>query len=202
MKPIGDELPMTGTNHKLSTEIFGFARNPWLWLLTALIWPVAVSAQQDSMKACNLLSATELSAAIGGSVGHPSGIFLAKNPRLERNGDFWSCQEMVGARDVWIFFNILPVTDEGKKLQQAMQDRLRKQGYQVQTKEMSGSQCYTVLPPAGEKYTSVLVGTSCGREKGPYSVAVKVGATGPNDVASMEKVAALTQKAASRVPPQ
>ncbi|HEY6250606.1 MAG TPA: hypothetical protein VI685_11650, partial [Candidatus Angelobacter sp.] len=80
-------------------------------------------------------------------------------------------------------------------------DGLRKQGYQVQAKEVGGSQCFTVLPPDSSKYTSVLVGTSCGREKGPYSVSVKVGATGPNDVASMEKVAALTEKAASRVPP-
>lgn len=192
---------MTGTNHKLPTEVFDFVRNPWLWLLTALILPAAASAQQD-MKACTLLTPAELSTAVGGSVGHATGIFSPKNPRLGRNGDFWSCDQMVGVRKVWIFYNTVPVTEEAKKQQQEMQDRLRKQGYQVQTKEVSGSQCFTVLPPADSKYTSVTVGTSCGREKGPYSVAVKVGATGPKDVASMEKVAALTEKAASRVPPQ
>lgn len=192
---------MTGTNHKFPTEILVFARNSWLGLLMALIWPVAASAQQD-MKACTLLTPAELSTAVGGSVGHATGIFTPKNPRLGRNGDFWSCDQMVGMRKVWIFFNTLPATEEGKKLQQQMQDGLRKQGYQVQAKEVSGSQCFTVLPPDSSKYTSVLVGTSCGREKGPYSVAVKVGATGPNNVASMEKVAALTEKAASRVPPQ
>lgn len=192
---------MTGTNHKFSTEILVFGRHPWWWLLMALIWPTAASAQQD-MKACTLLTPTELSTAVGGNVGHATGIFTPKNLRLGRNGDFWSCDQMVGMRKVWIFFNTAPVTEEGKKLQQQMQDSLRQQGYQVETKEVSGSQCFTVLPRDASKYTSVLVGTSCGREKGPYSVAVKVGATGPNDVASMEKVAALTEKAASRVPPQ
>ncbi len=169
-----------------------------LSLLLALTWSVAASAQQDSMRACNLLTPTELSSAIGGSLGHPTGIFTPKNPRLDRNGDFWSCQETVGTHEVWIFYNTLQVTEEGKKLGHEMQDRLRKQGFQIQNKEVSGSHCSTMVLPAGSK--SSLVGTDCWRDKGPSHVAIKVGATGPNDLFPMEKVASLTEKAASRVP--
>ncbi len=190
---------MTGTNHKPMTRILFPARNPWLWLMASLVWPVAVSAQQDSMKACNLLTPAELSAAIGGSVGHPSGIFLAKNPRLDRNGDFWSCEEMVGTRKVWIFYNTLQVTGEEKKQEQDVQDRLRKAGYQIQTKDVSGAHCSIMLLTAGK---SSLMGTDCWRDKGPSHVAVKVGATGQSDLMPMEKIAALVEKAASRVPAQ
>jgi hypothetical protein len=104
--------------------------------LVVLIWPAAALAQQDSMKACNLLSPAELGAAIGGSVGHPMGIFTPKNPKQGRNGDFWSCEQTVGTRKVWIFYNTLQVTEEGKKQQQEVTDRLRKQGYQIQEKEL------------------------------------------------------------------
>src|SRR5260370_29771951 len=112
-------------------------RHASLWLLSLQSWPVAVSAQQDSLKACTLLTSTELTASIGGSVSHPTGIFSPKNPRLGRNGDFWSCEETVGTHKLWIFYDTLPVTEEGKKLPQEMQNRLRKQGYQIQTKEFN-----------------------------------------------------------------
>lgn len=171
-----------------------------LWLLVAPTWSGAASAQQNSMRACNLLTPTELSSAIGGSLGHPTGIFTPKNPRLDRNGDFWSCQEMVGTREVWIFYNTLQVTEEGKKLGQEMQDRLRKQGYDIENKDVGGSHCSTMVPPSGSK--SSLVGTDCWRDKGSSHVAVKVGATGANDLFPMEKVAALVEKASSRVASQ
>src|SRR5258708_7012954 len=122
-----------------------------LWLLVALIWPVVVSAQQDSMKACNLLTPTELSAVLGGSVGHPMGIFTPKNAKQSRNGDFWSCEETVGPRKVWIFYNTLQVTEEGKKQQQELTDRLRNQGYQIQERELNGSRCATRVPPGSAK---------------------------------------------------
>jgi hypothetical protein len=188
---------MTRTKLKQITRISFLARNPWLWLLTLLIWTVAGPAQQDSMKACNLLSAAELRAAVGGNVGHPSGIFLAKNPRLARNGDSWSCEQMVGTRKVWILYNTLQATGEQEKQEQVVQDQLRKAGYQIQIKEVSGSHCSTMLLPAGN---GALVGTNCWRNKGTSHIAVKVGATGQNDLLPMERVAALVDKAASRMP--
>jgi hypothetical protein len=168
--------------------------------LVVLIWPAAALAQQDSMKACNLLSPAELGAAIGGSVGHPMGIFTPKNPKQGRNGDFWSCEQTVGTRKVWIFYNTLQVTEEGKKQQQELTERLRKQGYQIQEKELNGSRCATRVPPGSVKGSGLALETSCGREKGPYQVIVAVDVTGANDLVSLEKVASLTEKAASRAP--
>jgi hypothetical protein len=75
-----------------------------------------------------------------------------------------------------------------------------KEGYQIQVKDLSGSLCSTMLQPASSKDTLKIVGTNCGRDKGPYHVLVIVDATGPNDLISMEKVAALAEKAAQRVP--
>jgi hypothetical protein len=171
-----------------------------LWLLVALIWPVVVSAQQDSMKACNLLTATELSTALGGSVGHPMGIFTPKNAKQGRNGDFWSCEETVGTRKVWIFYNTLQVTEEGKKLAQEQEDRFRKEGYQIQKKELNGSRCATRIPPGTAKGNGLAPQTSCEREKGPYQVIVAVEMTGANDLISMERVASLVEKATTRIP--
>jgi hypothetical protein len=181
--------------------VSNFARCTTLWL-AILILPVAVSAQDDSqhMKACTLLTPAEWTAAIGGSVGRPKGIFTPPNPQFARNGDFWSCELTVGTRTVWIQYNTLPATEEGKKLARESQDHLRKEGYQIQVKDLNGSLCSTMLQPASSKDTLKIVGTNCGRDKGPYHVLVIVGATGPNDLISMEKVAALAEKAASRVP--
>ena len=173
-------------------------------LFVALLWPIAVSAQQDGqqMKACNLLTPAELSAAIGGNAGQPMGTFSPKNSQLHRDGDFWSCEETVGARNVWIFSNTLPLTAEGKKLAQEQNDRYRKQGYQIQERELSGSRCATTVPPGGAKNPVPPPGTSCERDKGPYHIIVSVQATGANDLVPMEKVASLVEKAASRLPSQ
>lgn len=183
---------MTGTKRK-------FAHGGWLWLLVALICPIALSAQQD-MKACSLLTPAELRAAIGGSVGHATGIFSPKNSY--RHGDFWSCEETVGTHMVRIFFNSLPVTAEGKKLAQEQKDRYRKEGYQIQEKEFNGLRCATLVPPTGTREALPAPGTSCEHEKGPYHIIVAVEATGANDLVAMEKVASLTEKASSRAPAQ
>src|SRR5260370_30356222 len=177
-------------------KLTSFARCTTLWLwLVILILPVAVSAQDDSqhMKACTLLTPAELTAAIGGSVGRPKGIFTPPNPQFARNGDFWSCELTVGTRAVWIQYNTLPATEEGKKLTPQSQNRLRKEGYQIQVKDLNGSLCSTMFQPARSKDTLKIVGTNCGRHKGPYHVLVIVGATGPNDLISIEKVAALAE---------
>jgi hypothetical protein len=196
------ELPMTGFNQKSTKGILTSARYAWLLLSVALIWPVAASAQQDSMKACNLLTPAELGAAIGGSVGHPMGIFTPKNAKQGRNGDFWSCEETVGARKVWIFYNTLQVTEEGKKQQQELTDRLRKQGYQIQERELNGSRCATRVPPGGGNSNGLEPQASCERKKGPYQIIVAIDGTSANDLVPLEKVASLVEKAASRAPAQ
>lgn len=165
-------------------------------VLAALIWPAAVSAQQN-MKACNLLTPAELSAGIGGSVGHATRIFSPKNSYPA--GD-WSCEQTVGSRKVRIFCDTLPVTEEGKRLAQEQRERYGKQGYRIQERELGGSRCATIVLQAGAKDTFGIEGTSCERQEGPYHIIVVVGATGPNDIVPMGNVASLAEKAASRVP--
>jgi hypothetical protein len=176
-------------------------------LLATLVWPIAVSGQQDSqqMKACNLLTPAELSAAIGGTSGQPMGTFSPKNPQFHRDGDFWSCERTVGKRSVWIFYDTLRATEDGKKLAQDQEDRRRKEGYQIQKKELNGLRCATTIPPSGVKDlppNRPLGGTECERAKGPYHVLITVEATGASDLLPLEKVAALVEKAASRLPAQ
>jgi hypothetical protein len=196
-----------GTDHKRfeetlmqtdNPEVGGFTRSATL-VLAALIWPAAVSAQQN-MKACNLLTPAELSAGIGGSVGHATGIFSPKNSY--RAGDFWSCEQTVGSRTVRIFCNTLAVTEEAKRLAQEQRERYGRQGYQIQEREFGSARCATTVLQAGAKDTFEVLGTSCERQKGPYHVIVAVGTTGPNDIVPMENVASLVEKAASRVPAQ
>ena len=191
-------------------RIPGPARHVWWWLLVSLTWPVAVAAQQDSMKGCNLLTPAELSAAIGGSVGHALGQerpYKKFPPMIDHDGVVYTCTEAVGTHKVVIHYNTSPVTAAGKKFaldhSKEAEDDLRKQGYQIQTKDLSGSHCTTIVPGAGTKDTlEDVVGTACVREKGPYVVSVYVSATGTSDMLSMERVGALTEKAVSRVPAQ
>src|SRR5258708_19231674 len=116
MPPKTTKLRPRSRAHLISAGVVrGLLRPASLWLLAALTWPVAASEQQNSMRACNLLTPTELSSAIGGSIGHPTGIFTPKNPRPDRNGDFWCCQERVGRPGGCIFFITSQWPEHGRK---------------------------------------------------------------------------------------
>jgi hypothetical protein len=176
------------------------------------IWSMALWTGQPSRaasKACELLSATELGAAVGGSLGPQSGSErpYKKNPMVDHDGVLSTCSETVGSRKVTIVLNKSAVTAEGKRFAEAgakgAESALREQGFQVQAKDIGGSRCMTIVPPAGS--TSVdpdRLGTNCVRETGPNVVSVTVGLIGAVDPVPMEKVAALAEKAASRVPGQ
>jgi hypothetical protein len=187
------------------------SRNASLWLFSVLAWPLAVSAQQNALKACNLLTPPELQAAVGGSVSHPSGEARPyhKNPVVDHDGVLYTCSEVAGTRHITIHYNASPVTAQGKKFAETgarnAEEELRNQGYQIQNKDVNGSRCTTLLPPANSKATVVdesMLGTACVREKGPYVVSITVSATSQSDLLPMEKVASLVEKAVSRVPTQ
>jgi hypothetical protein len=78
-----------------------------------------------------------------------------------------------------------------------MQEAVRKDGYQLQIKDIGGSKCTTVVQPPNPKYPqgTVLIQTACHLEKGPYFVTVAVQPVGSRDVLPMEKVASLAEKA-------
>lgn len=184
-----------------------------LSFLVIAIWPLAGAAEQPShtsLRACELLTAAELETAVGGSVAQQSGSEkpYRKNPMIDHDGILSTCSETVGARKVTVVFNTAPVTAEGKRFAETgakgAESALHEEGYQVQAKEIRGSRCMTILPPAGSKSTAdtARLGTNCTREKGPYVVSITIGPAGSGDALSMEKVAALAEKAASRVPPQ
>jgi hypothetical protein len=176
------------------------------------IWSMALPTAQPSRaaaKACELLTATELGTAVGGNVGQQSGAQkpYTKNPMVDHAGVLYTCSETVGVRKVTIVLNTAAVTASGKQFAEAgargAESALREQGFQVQAKEVGGSRCMTILPPAGSRSVDAdRLGTNCVRETGPYVVSVTVGLIGAVDPVPMEKVAALAEKAAARVPAQ
>jgi hypothetical protein len=171
----------------------------------------SLTAQQNALKACDLLTPPELQAAVGGSVSHPSGEARPyhKNPVVDHDGVLYTCSEVAGTRHITIHYNASPVTAQGKKFAETgarnAEEELRNQGYQIQNKDVNGSRCTTLLAPANSKATAVdesMLGTACVREKGPYVVSITVSASSQSDLLPMEKVTSLVEKAVSRVPTQ
>jgi hypothetical protein len=161
---------------------------------------------RPASRACELLSPTELGTAVGGSLGPQSGSErpYKKNPMVDHDGVLYTCSQTVGVRRVTIVLNKSAVTAAGKRFAEAgakgAESALKEQGFQVQAKEIGGSRCMTIRPPAGS--TSVdpdRLGTNCVRETASNVVSVTVGLIGAVDAVPMEKVAALAEKAASRV---
>jgi hypothetical protein len=191
-----------------TSGIRALVRTPSLCLLTALIVPSAADGQTASQKACDLLTAAELQAATGGSVAHSSGTEAPykKNEAIDHDGVLYECSEAVGTWNLSIKYSTSQVTPEARKKGLAtaieMQEAMRKDGYQVQTKNISGSKCSTIVEPASAKHpeATVLVQTACQLEKGPYFVSITVRPTRSRDLFPMEKVAALAEKAALRLP--
>jgi hypothetical protein len=177
------------------------------FLLLALICSAACWGQQSSQRACNLLTPAELETAIGGHAAHGTETETPykKSAHIDHDGVLYECKEPVGARRVTLRFTTTGISEEGKKqgadISNDAQKWMRDQGYQIQVKEVNGSRCTTILPFAGAKGNELLpVGTTCVLKKGAYMVSIAVSATGSSDVVSMEKLATLADKAASRFP--
>ena len=178
-----------------------------LGLLAATVFPSAMSGQQPSQKACDLLTPAELGSVIGGNAGHASGkeIPYHKNPQLgiEHEGVLYECVQSVGARKATVRYSTSGGAAESKKKAEAVakdaQKVMENLGYQVQFNDVGGSHCTTLLPFAGAKGNELIpVGTTCVLEKGEYFVSIQV--SGTNDVLPAEKVATLAEKAAARLP--
>jgi hypothetical protein len=176
-------------------------------LAVGIIWSTVASSQQVSQQACDLLTSTELAAAVGGSAGPGVGTATSyqKSARIDHDGVLYACPRQVGARKVLVKYSTSPVTPDAKKRglaeSQEMQQAIRGMGYQVQTKDVGSSHCTTVLPPGNATPSaSASIGTTCVREQGPYFVSVAVGATASGDLIPMERVATLAEKAVSRLP--
>jgi hypothetical protein len=181
--------------------------------LVIAIWPNAAAGEQAphaSLKACELLTPVELEAAIGGSFSQQSGTEQAytKNRFLDHDGVFCGCEETVGTRHVTLRITTTPTAADAKKSAETgfkdTEDALRAQGLHVQAKDIGGVRCMTALRPTGpsQVVNADMLGTYCVREKGTYAISIQVGATGSGDALPIEKVAALAERAASRVPAQ
>jgi hypothetical protein len=177
------------------------------FLTAAVIWSTAAWTQQASQQACDLVTPTELAAAVGGSAGPGTGTATSyqKSARIDHDGVLYACSRQVGVRKVLVKYSTSPVTAEAKKRglaeSQEMQQAVRGLGYQVQTKEISGSHCTTVLlPGSAAPPPGAYVGTTCVHEQGPYFVSIAAGATASGDLVPMERVATLAGKAVSRLP--
>lgn len=193
----------------ISTRRTIIARNALLWLLGVLIWPIRATGQGSSQKACDLLTPSELTAAIGGNVENKSGRatayrkgqFGALGP--DHDGVTYECSENVGTQRVTIRYSTSEVTAEGKKNSEARAKEMRESQkiYHVEYKNLNGSNCTTIVPIESSPVPGVPA-TTCQHEKGPYFVSVMVSVTGAGSALPMEKVALLAEKAASRLPAQ
>jgi len=178
-----------------------------LWSLWILIWPCVTAGQQASQKACDLLTQSELTAAIGGGVGNQSGKatayhkgeFGALGP--DHDGVTYECSEDVGTHRVTIRYSTSEVTSVGKKNSEAKAKEFRESQkiYHIEYKNLNGSDCTTIVPIDTSQIPGVPA-TTCQHEKGAYFVSVMVSTTGSGNALPMEKVAPLAEKAASRLP--
>ena len=183
-------------------------RRGWVWLLATLIWPSVAAAQTVSRNACDLVRAAELEATIGGQVTHPLGreTPYRENSQIDHDGVLYECSEGVGTWNVSVKYSTSQVTAEARKAGLVrtieMQDAMRKDGYQVQTKDINGSKCSVIVESANPNHpeANVLIQTACQLEKGLYFVSITVRPIGSRVPISMEKVASLAGKAASRLP--
>ena len=180
-----------------------------LGLLAATVCPSAMSGQQPSQKACDLLTPAELGSVIGGKAGHASGTETPyqKNPQLgiDHDGVVDECVESFGDRTVTITFTAITATEArrgavDKAKQKDAQQTGRNLGLQVQFKDGGASHCTTLFLPDGAKDRTPATGTACSLLKGGYLVGVDVSGTSSGEVLPAEKVATLAEKAAARLP--
>ena len=195
--------------HTICTTSTNVARNATLSLLVVLIGLIGAAGQQTSQKACDLLTPSELTAAIGGNVGNKSGTAIAYRKGQfggllpDHDGVNYECSETVGMQRVTIRYSTSEMTAEGKKDSEAKAKEFRESQkiFHIQYKNLNGSYC-TMIVPIDTSQLPGVPATTCQHEKGAYFVSVMVSAAGSSSALPMEKVAPLAEKAASRLPTQ
>jgi hypothetical protein len=77
---------------------------------------------------------------------------------------------------------------------------LRQSGYMFPERDFGDLKCWTMQPPAYQKAGLSVFGTNCGGTRGDYFYSVSISATGTGDLIPIEKLKAVADKVASRLP--
>jgi hypothetical protein len=178
------------------------ARKPLVLALAAAVVVGAGLHAQAPVRSSTLLTATEIDAAVGSKPADPAetNISYAKGQQgNDHAGVVSTAVWRAGGATVSVTSSTTPTTAEGKKRGQAQtkqaEEMLAKMGWKTESKDFGAIKCAILTPPSGQPMPGA--GTSCGTERGAYFVSVSVSV--PGTAFPIEKVRALTEKAASRL---
>jgi hypothetical protein len=163
-----------------------WSMNAWLgWLaLAVLLVPAPVGAGQSSAS-CNLLQPAELESALGGKPTQFSSV---------SQGEADICTGQVGKLKVLI--RVARRQGDGTAERQGI-DAARRMGAQVEVKTEGDLTCSTVIPPVSLAHLGF--NTTCSILRAGRVVAVEVTAPSQQEMASMDAVRGLVQKAVARL---
>jgi hypothetical protein len=172
-----------------STGFLSERHSPWtkIWQATVVLFALTSVHAQEPSVACKLLQTAEIESALGGKAAKFSG---------SSAGDTHFCRGQVGSLKVLIrVANRLG--DSGGVKEQKGIEIARAQGWKVEVKKEGDLTCSTAIPPASAAQTGV--NTTCSILRAGKVVAVEVNAPSQKEMASMEAVRKLVQKAVTRL---
>jgi hypothetical protein len=162
-------------------------RLPVIWVVVSILYLLAASSLHAQTKACDLLTAAELEAALGGKAGALSESNL---------GAAHICSGSVGKMNVMIRFGERKSGSSGDAERKGI-EAARQMGAKVQVKTEGDLTCSTMIPP--ESMAQYGYNTTCTILREGVVVGVEVTATSQQGMATTEAVKGLAQKARSRL---
>ena len=151
------------------------------------------------MRACSLLTAAEITAAVGGTAGQPQESDLVVPDGPSKGDTMGMCSWRTGEQNTVSVAVIRAATGASRqaglaKMAQVF-DTLKAQGWTEERKEFANGRCVLMTPPAASK--GIPVSTGCFAEA--KGMGLSVGHNGGTRV-SMDKVRTLLDKAIARLP--
>ena len=150
------------------------------------------------MRACSLLTAAEITAAVGGSAGQPQESDLVVPDGPSKGDTMGMCSWRTGEQNTVSVAVIRAATGASRqaglaKMAQVF-DTLKAQGWTEERKDFANGRCVLMTPPAAK---GLPVSTGCFAEA--KGMGLSVGHNGPTR-ASMDRVRTLLDKAIGRLP--
>jgi hypothetical protein len=150
------------------------------------IWLGAAGWAQAQKNPCELLTAAELEAALGGKAALSG----------SNVGAAQICSGVVGSKKVMIRVGQRAAGEGGEKERKGI-EKAKEMGIQVQVETEGDLTCSTMIPP--ETMQQMGYNTTCTILRSGVVVGVEVTATTRKDMASTQSVKGLVQKARSRM---
>jgi hypothetical protein len=151
------------------------------------------------MSACSLLTAAEVTAAVGGTAGQPQESDLVVPDGPSKGDTMGMCTWPTGGQSTVSVAVIRAATGASREAGLARMaqifDTLKAQGWGEERKDFANGRCVLMIPPATAK--GMPVSTGCFAEA--KGVGLSVGHNGATRV-SMDKIRTLLDKAIGRLP--